>query len=406
MNKERFEYIIARYLKGMATEQEEKELLLCIRSSEATHAAFKERTGRYCGERDAETDRKWNRIASVILPDKASNGVGESSELDESKETNESNELSQTKKTKEWNEANEPSGLNEANDPEGLNEPNESDKSNGWNEPDELSRLNDSKETNRPKKEVVRASLSSFSRRRRWFLRVAAVFLLCVGGLSFFFLKRTATGGGGTTSAWLTIAAVQEDRTCTLPDGTSVYLRRGSSLRYPGAAASFAREVSLSGEAFFEVTSDAARPFVVDASGLRVKVLGTAFSVRTAEKTETISVTLVRGSVSLNDRHQKELVRLVPDQRADYSVGSGRCTVSEVDGERLTSWRKGIITYDNASLDEVVRLIEQTYGVSLRYDPPANGSQRFSGAFLQTQKLDTVLELTGRLTGTKLKLVK
>jgi hypothetical protein len=81
-------------------------------------------------------------------------------------------------------------------------------------------------------------------------------------------------------------------------------------------------------------------------------------------------------------------------------------TVTEVDSERLTSWRKGIIFYDNASLDEIVRLIEQTYKVSLMYTRPENDDQRFSGAFLKTQKLETVLQQTNKLTGTNLILIQ
>lgn len=406
MNKERFEYIIARYLNGSATPEEEKALLLCIRSSETSYAAFKEITARYRGEKDAETDRKWNRIASVIGSPK------QPTELKIPEKSNVSTDLKESDVSSELKEANVSSELEGSDGRTELEESNastelkESDVSAASGKANAVNPLKKSNAFGASEEGVRRVFLSSFYGRRSWLWKIAAVFLVCVGGLSFFFLKHTATDGAARASEWLTIAAAEEDRRCVLPDGTSVYLRRGSSLRYPDDMASFAREVSVRGEAFFEVTPDAARPFVVDASGVWVKVLGTAFSVRTAEETETISVTLVRGSVSLNDACRKELVRLVPDQRADYSVSSGRCTVSEVDGERLTSWRKGIITYDNASLDEIVRLIEQTYGVSLRYDPPAHASQRFSGAFLQTQQLDTVLELTGRLTGTKLIPVK
>jgi len=94
------------------------------------------------------------------------------------------------------------------------------------------------------------------------------------------------------------------------------------------------------------------------------------------------------------------------ETEADYFVNDEHYTVTEVDSERLTSWRKGIIFYDNASLDEIVRLIEQTYKVSLIYTRPENDDQRFSGAFLKTQKLETVLQQTNKLTGTNLILIQ
>lgn len=246
------------------------------------------------------------------------------------------------------------------------------------------------------------SSASSSLDRRSWFSIAAAVLLLCACGLATMFLRHADTGETVRGAAWLTIAARTEDRTCRLPDGSSVYLRRGARLSYPDVFDPSLRQVSVRGEAFFDVVRDPAKPFVVEAAQLRIKVLGTSFSVDVPDQAGTISVTLVEGSVSLHDARRKELVRLHPDQRAEYVVDGGRFTVSDVDGRRLTAWRNGVVTYDNASLEEIVRLIEAAYQVVLRYPAPADPSQRFSGAFVKTQKLETVLELTGKLTGTKL----
>lgn len=316
MNKERFEYIITRYLRGIASPEEETELLSAIHSSEELYTAFRVRTSGYQGEEDdREMDRKWNRIASVITPN----------------------------------------------------------------------------------------PLPSASKRTMWFSIAAAIILLCVSGATAFFIKQTDTYNLEKNTEWLTVTAELDDRTCVLPDGTSVYLRKGAVLSYLSTFVASTRNVSIQGEAFFEVTPNPEKPFIVNASDLFVKVLGTSFSVQAPDKTEIISVTLVEGSVSLNNTDQKELFRLMPNQKAEYFVNNGQCKISEVDSERLTSWRKGILSYDNASIDEIVRLIEQTYNVSLQYAKPENDTQRFSGAFLKTQKLETVLELTSKLTGTELR---
>lgn len=326
MNKERFEYIITRYLRGIATPEEEKELLGAIHSSNELYTAFQERTAGYQGEENnQEMDRKWNRIASIITP---------------------------------------------------------------------------SEET---KENKVPVFLPAASKRTMWFSIAAAIILLCVSGATAYFMKQADTYSLKKNAEWLTVIAEHDDRTCVLPDGTSVYLRKGAVLSYPGTFVASTRDVSIRGEAFFDVTPNPEKPFIVNASNLFVKVLGTSFSVQAPDKTEIISVTLVEGSVSLNDVNQKELFRLMPNQKADYSVNNGQCTISDVDSERLTSWRKGILSYDNASIEEIIRLIEQTYNVSLQYSKPENDSQRFSGAFLKTQKLETVLELTSRLTGTELR---
>ena len=233
----------------------------------------------------------------------------------------------------------------------------------------------------------------------------AVVLLLLVSGVTVYFLNQGGKAGTGNAE-WQTIIAEQEDRSILLPDGSSVYLRENSELSYPEVFASSVREVKIRGEAFFEVTPNSEQPFIVDASGLSVKVLGTSFSVQTSDQGNEISVILVEGKVSLNNAHEKELVQLHPNQKADYFVNDEHYTVTEVDSERLTSWRKGIIFYDNASLDEIVRLIEQTYKVSLMYTRPENDDQRFSGAFLKTQKLETVLQQTNKLTGTNLILIQ
>lgn len=246
---------------------------------------------------------------------------------------------------------------------------------------------------------------SLFSRSPRLSV-AAAVLVLCLSVLTVYFFRHTPTQGWESNPVWQTTLTADDDRTCLLPDGTSVYLRKGAVLRYADLEKGDTRQVAIRGEAFFDVTPDAKRPFIVQASQVFVKVLGTSFSVAAPEEGETISVILAEGSVSLNDYCQNELVRLTPNQKVDYSPGNGQYTVSEVDSDRATSWRKGIISYDNASLEEVVRLIEQAYGVSLHYAAPENKDQRFSGAFLKKQKLETVLELTGRLTGVELAVEK
>ena len=298
MENKRFEHIITRYLKGKATPEEEAELLQAIHASKEWEAAFRKRTAEWNPleetEADPETDRKWNRIASIITP---------------------SESQSQTE-------------------------------------------------------EAPVISLVSTSSRRIWFSIAAVVLLLLVSGVTVYFLNQGGKAGTGNAE-WQTIIAEQ-----------------------------------IRGEAFFEGTPNSEQPFIVDASGLSVKVLGTSFSVQTSDQGNEISVILVEGKVSLNNAHEKELVQLHPNQKADYFVNDEHYTVTEVDSERLTSWRKGIIFYDNASLDEIVRLIEQTYKVSLMYTRPENDDQRFSGAFLKTQKLETVLQQTNKLTGTNLILIQ
>lgn len=225
----------------------------------------------------------------------------------------------------------------------------------------------------------------------------AAIIVICLVSLTAYWFTHTAHE---PSISWQTLTAEGSDRSLTLPDGSSVFLREGATLTYPAAFPSASREVWLAGEAFFEVVPNKQQPFTVEAGGLYVRVLGTSFSVCAPQQADTVSVILVEGKVGLNDPDRKEIVRLSPDQKADYSLKDKQYTLATVDSKRLTSWRKGVITYDNASLSEIVCLIEQTYHVSIAYKEDT--TQRFSGAFLKTQPLETVLEQTGKLTGTPL----
>lgn len=237
-----------------------------------------------------------------------------------------------------------------------------------------------------------------FVPRTRFVSVAAAIAVICLVSLTVYWLTHTTSET--SPLSWQTLTAEGADRSLTLPDGSSVFLREGATLTYPAAFPSASREVRLAGEAFFEIVPDVQQPFTVEAGGLYVRVLGTSFSVSAPERADTVSVILVEGKVGLNDRQRKEIVRLSPDQKADYSRKNGGYTVATVDSRRLTSWRKGVITYDNASLPEIVRLIEQTYHVSIAYREDT--TQRFSGAFLKTQPLGIVLEQTEKLTGTPL----
>lgn len=236
---------------------------------------------------------------------------------------------------------------------------------------------------------------------RRWFTMAAAIAVLLVASLATYMWmdkEREVV----SSRDWLSLTASEGDLTFTLPDGSSIYLRRGAVLRYPESFSRRSRQVEISGEAFFDITHKEEQPFIVNANGLYVKVLGTSFSVQTDVNGKDVSVILVEGKVGLSDACHKELTELFPDQQADYSPQSGSCTVTEVDSERLTAWRKGIVMYDNAPVSDIVHLIEQTYHVSLSYKKDT--TQRFSGGFLKTQPLETVLQQISKLTGTEITL--
>lgn len=147
---------------------------------------------------------------------------------------------------------------------------------------------------------------------RIYTLRIAATLLVLIGIYIVIFLLTRPAGEAS-------IAAVTDNVTDTIPDGTIITLHKGSSLTYSRTFNEKERRIRLSGEAFFEVTRDAQRPFVVEAGGAGVKVLGTSFlvSVKSAGKAERRQWKMENGKQA--DRFDEE--RTKSGQRADGKNG-------------------------------------------------------------------------------------
>jgi transmembrane sensor len=192
---------------------------------------------------------------------------------------------------------------------------------------------------------------------------------------------------------WHTLTAPPQQRTVvTLPDRSVVQLHAGSSLAYPEAFASGNREVILTGEAFFEITKDATRPFVVRTGDVSTTVLGTSFNVQ-AFPHENTSVTVVTGRVRVSGKEGSSTapVILTPGNQAVYDYRHQAITTSEVTVEPYISWRDNIISFHNTSLEEAAEKLGRWYGVTLTFENDAVKHCRISGRY-KDQRLEDVLE--------------
>ncbi|MBB6235889.1 hypothetical protein HDC90_000489 [Pedobacter sp. AK013] len=152
-----------------------------------------------------------------------------------------------------------------------------------------------------------------------------------------------------------------------LSDGTHVWLNADSKLSFPSQFTSNKREVSLSGEAYFEVAKNKAKPFVVNYGKAEVEVLGTHFNIM-AYKDETASkVTLLEGAVKINNGAEK--VVLKPGQQAEISerAGQGIILNNDIDTEQAVAWKDGYFMFANEPVESIMRKIERWYDVSIIY---------------------------------------
>ena len=147
-----------------------------------------------------------------------------------------------------------------------------------------------------------------------------------------------------------------------LADGSKVYLNSESEIRYPTFFAGGERRVYLKGEAFFEVTSDTSRPFIVNVGEMDVRVLGTRFNVNAYVPERAIRTTLVSGKVRVSDREDKAAVVLEPGQQAVWKKNG--LTMREVDALAVSAWVDGKFYFEEGmTLEEITEQLQRCYDI-------------------------------------------
>lgn len=167
-----------------------------------------------------------------------------------------------------------------------------------------------------------------------------------------------------------------------LDDSTVVYLNAGSRIIHPSRFDGNKREVILFGEAFFEVTKNDKKPFVVKTSSLSIKVLGTRFNVSSYPEDNLIQTVVEEGSVSVKKNKssifEKEIV-LKPNQLLSLNCKTGESRVVNINPDFYTLWRHGLLKFENQDLNRVVKKIERYYNIKIKFGAPLDGLVKISG---------------------------
>ena len=179
-----------------------------------------------------------------------------------------------------------------------------------------------------------------------------------------------------------------ETKDVTLPDGTEVCLNAKSTLSYPEKFQGKERRVVLLGEGYFKVSHDEKHPFLIHTLDLTTRVLGTEFNVRCYD-VDDAHVTLVNGSVEVASNINK--VKISPNQ--DACLAEGKLVVANVNPKDFTSWREGLMYFDNATLLTILHQIGAWYNMSVVcHDVPAL-DKHFHYMFFKDESLDEALRL-------------
>jgi transmembrane sensor len=175
-----------------------------------------------------------------------------------------------------------------------------------------------------------------------------------------------------------------------LPDGSTVLLNEGSVLSYHASYGTSLREVSLSGEAYFDIKKDTEHPFIVHTGNVITRVLGTAFNIDARQK--KVVVTVTRGLVEVGDK-DKTYGRIKPDEQITVNTDNNQFKLAEVNTLSELKWKNESLIFDEITVEESAKLIEERYHVKVNFENNDIKKCRISAWFLNGENLDHVLEM-------------
>ena len=231
--------------------------------------------------------------------------------------------------------------------------------------------------------------------RNPWILRVAASLLIIVSiafaaGWYFNKLKNQELVSYDPTKNFIKKETDKGHKsTITFQDGTRVKLNSESFISYPEEFSGKVREVTLSGEAYFDVAHYDEWPFIVKSKGVQTRVLGTSFNVSAYPEEYCVKVALVEGSVEVKVG-QREPVKLMPQKMAKIGKEE-KIEVFDFDIQKITAWKDNIIIFEKASFDEVQSTLERWYNVKFIYERRPEFEGGYTGEFVDIS-LELVLK--------------
>lgn len=179
-----------------------------------------------------------------------------------------------------------------------------------------------------------------------------------------------------------------------LADGTKVWLNASSSLQFPIAFNGATRQVILKGEAYFEVSKNPEKPFLVKSEDTYVKVLGTHFNIMTYQNEAIKKTTLLEGSIEISSGNKNFLVK--PGEQAQL-INNVLSSPKKVNAEAEVAWKNGFFDFQKTDIDYILRQVSRWYGVEIKYKgaiPKGLYTGRISRE-VKISKLLDMLQFTG-----------
>ncbi|WP_412468326.1 FecR family protein [Pedobacter sp. KLB.chiD] len=219
----------------------------------------------------------------------------------------------------------------------------------------------------------------------RSFIRTAAAVLFMVAvGITIWILNPKMPPDNQ-----LTLVTGSQQKRIILSDGSVVLLGPSAKLCYPKVFASTSRQIELKeGEAFFDIAHQEKRPFTVHTSaGVTIKVLGTAFKVKSYQASKQLEVAVVTGKVAVSNQ-KGNLGTLVKDESLTYDKNAGSAAIRKIKAPAFIEF-----TFDGARLDEVITKLQYVYSIKILLKDSVLGKLKTTGSFSSRQSPEEILDI-------------
>lgn len=253
-----------------------------------------------------------------------------------------------------------------------------------------------SKPQNEPKVFTLEPERKNRKKIVRFVFAAASIAVLAFIGSTFFFKSNPVVPAATIEQPVKesSLIAFSGKQLVHLPDGSTILLNDNSSLKYDqDAFGTKTREVTLTGEAFFDIKRNEQKPFIVHTGKVQTRVLGTAFNINARSSSDNIEVTVARGKVQVGDT-EKVYGVITPNQQ----IKVNRTTLNyeqhnNVNAAIVTEWKSNYLILDDINMQEAVALISQKYKVQILLSNEKIKNCRITASFLNEEDLDHVMKV-------------
>ena len=232
------------------------------------------------------------------------------------------------------------------------------------------------------------------ARRFKLPLWTTAAAILLIGLTAVLFFINDRESGPKKDHFYELSTTTGEKKIVTLADGTKIYVNNSSNIRYAKSYTGKTRTVFLDGEAYFEVTHNKEKPFVVNSGKLKIHVLGTSFNVSSYKSEPKIAVTVSTGKVGVVEKGKAKAWMLQPGAQLNYARQTGEILVKQVDEADFSGWISGKLTFNNERMDVICKQLSRAYGVTFTINKMEINSKRIN---LKTnnESIGTIVKMLG-----------